>query len=62
MASSSKRMSYTAGFKLRFIEITEQSGNRSAGREHNVNEKLVRYWRMKKETQSVTENEKIAAG
>ena len=41
-------MSYTAGFKLRVIETAEQSGNRSAGREHNVSEKLVRDWRKKK--------------
>ena len=63
MASSSKRMSYTAGFKLRVIETAEQSGNRSTGREHNVSENLVWDWRKKKcGTQSVTENEKIAAG
>ena len=48
MASSSKRMSYTAGFKLRVIETAEQLGNRSASREHNVSEKLVRDWRKKK--------------
>ena len=41
-------MSYTAGFKLRVIETAEQSGNRSAGREHYVSEKLVREWRKKK--------------
>ena len=42
-------MSYTAGFKLRVIETAEQSGNRSAGREHNVSEKLVRDWRKKRQ-------------
>ena len=43
-------MSNTAGFKLRVIETctAEQSGNRSAGGEHNVSEKLVRDWRKKK--------------
>ena len=45
-------MSYTAGFKLLVIETAEQSGNRSAGREHNVSEKLVRDWRKKKKRNS----------
>ena len=48
MVSSSKCMSYTAGFKLRVIETAEQLGSRSAGREHNISEKLVRDWRKKK--------------
>ena len=48
MASSNKRMSYTACFKLRVIETSEQFGNRSAGREHNVSEKLVWDRRKKK--------------
>ena len=41
-------MSYTAGLKLRVIEAAEQSWNRSAGRERNVSEKLVRDWQKKK--------------
>ena len=41
-------ISNTAGFKLRVIETAEQSGNRSAGHEHNISEKLVRDWRKKK--------------
>ena len=48
MASSSKCMSCTAGLKLRVIENAEQSGNRGAGREHNVRGKLVRDWRKKR--------------
>ena len=41
-------MSYTAAFKLCVVETAEKSGNRSAGREHLVKEKLVRDWRKKK--------------
>ena len=47
-ALSWQHMSNTAGFKLRVIETAEQSGNRSAGHEHNVSEKLVLDWRKKK--------------
>ena len=43
-----KRMSYTVGFKLQVVEFAEKSGNRSAGREYSVSEKLVRDWRKKK--------------
>ena len=45
---ASKRSSYTAGFKLKVIETAEECGNRAAGREHSVSEKLVRDWRKKK--------------
>ena len=31
---------YTAGFKLKVVETAEKCGNRAAGREHSVNEKL----------------------
>ena len=48
MASTGKRASYTAGFKLKVVETAEKCGNRAAGREHSVNEKLVRDWRKKK--------------
>ena len=43
-----KRSSYTAAFKLKVVETAEKVGNRSAGREHLVSEKLVRDWRKKK--------------
>lgn len=45
---ASKRASYTAVFKLKVIETAEKCGNRAAGREYSVNEKLVRDWRKKK--------------
>ena len=45
---ASKCASYTAAFKLKVIETAEKCGNRAAGREHSVNEKLVRDWRKKK--------------
>ena len=45
---ASKRASYTAAFKLKVIETAEKCGNRAAGREYSVNEKLVRDWRKKK--------------
>ena len=38
-------MSYTAGFKLEAVDFVESSGNRNAGRELVVSEKLVRHWR-----------------
>ena len=44
-----KRASYTASFKLKvLIETAEKCGNRAAGREYSVNDKLVRDWRKKK--------------
>ena len=43
-----KRMSYTTGFKLKVVELAMKNGNRSAGREYGVNEKLVRDWRKRK--------------
>ena len=50
-----KRSSYTAAFKLKIVETAEKVGNRSAGREHLVTEKLhvVCDWRKKKADLSV---------
>lgn len=48
MATKSKRLSYTVGFKLKVIEFAEKNSNRSAQRQFDVNEKLVRDWRKKK--------------
>ena len=45
---ASKCASYTAAFKLKAIEMAEKCGNRAAGHEYSVNEKLVRDWRKKK--------------
>ena len=36
-----KRMSYTTAFKLKVVDLAIKNGNRSAGREYGVNEKLV---------------------
>ena len=40
MASTGKRASYTAGFKLKFVETAEKCGNSAAGREHSDSERL----------------------
>ena len=48
MTMASKRASYTAALKLKVIETADKCGNRAAGREYSVNEKLVRDWRKKK--------------
>ena len=47
-----KRAAYDAGFKLREVELAEQSSNCAAAREFGVNEKIVRYWRQKKDVLS----------
>ena len=49
----SKRANYTAAFKLNVIETAEKCGNRAAGREYSVNEKLVRDWRKKAELEAL---------
>ena len=36
---------YTADFKLKAIALAMVKGNRGAGAELSVNEKLIRYWR-----------------
>jgi transposase-like protein len=46
-----KRFSYTAKFKLYVVKFAEEhGGNRAAGREFGVNEKLVRDWRKAQDT------------
>ena len=45
---AAKRLSYSNGFKLKVAELAIKNGNRSAGREYGVSEKLVRDWRKKK--------------
>ena len=50
---ASKRASYTAAFKLKVIETAEKCGNRAAGREYSVNERLVSDWRKKAELESL---------
>ena len=51
--TASKRASYTAAFKLKGIETAEKCGNRAAGREYSVNEKLVRDWKKKAELEAL---------
>ena len=41
----SNRINSCTGFKLKAVELTESSGNRSARRELLVSKKLVRHWR-----------------
>lgn len=45
MPSVSKRMRYTAKFKLQVVKFAKDSNNCAASREFDVNEKLVRDWR-----------------
>ena len=50
-----KQRSYTAGYKLKAVELAESSGNRSAGKDLGINKKLVCDWIKKK-----TELKKLA--
>ena len=43
-----QQMSCSARFKLKVVERAEESGNRQAGREYGVSEKLLRDWRKEK--------------
>ena len=43
--SGVKRRSYEAKFKLQVIAFAEDKGNRAAGREFSISEKIVRDWR-----------------
>ena len=38
------RKSYTAHFKLTAVEYSTKNGNRAAGRQFNIDEKMVRSW------------------
>ena len=46
---SAKRRSYETTFKLKVAEFAEKHGNRPAGREFSVSEKIVRDCRKQKE-------------
>ena len=48
--ASKRRASYTVELKRKAIEFAESHGNRSAGREFNVDESMVRRWRGQKAT------------
>lgn len=48
--ASTKRSSYTVSFKLKAFDYAEKNSNQAAGREYEVNEKLVRDWRKRKDT------------
>ena len=43
-----KRRSYEAKFKLQVIAFAENKGNRAAGREFSVSEKIIRDWNIQK--------------
>jgi transposase-like protein len=46
-----KRFSYTGKFKLEVVKYAEDNGgNRAAGRQYAVSEKLVRDWRRNQDT------------
>ena len=49
MPTTPKRTIYTAKFKLKVIQFAESNGNRAAGREYDVSEKLVRDWKRCKD-------------
>ena len=44
-----KNNSYTASYKLKVINFTEQFGNHAAEREFGILESSMRYWRKQKE-------------
>ncbi len=43
-----KRQSYDLDFKMEVIAAAESTSNREAGRNFNIDESLVRRWRIKK--------------
>ena len=45
---ATRRSNYMAAFKLKLVEYAERHGNRCAGREFDVCEKLLRHWSKKK--------------
>lgn len=45
----SPRVSYTASFKLRVVAHAVDKGNRSAGKQFNIDESCVRRWRSQRE-------------
>ena len=47
MATTKKKRSFDAAFKLRFVEYAEQDTNRGPGRKFGVDEKRVREWNRK---------------
>lgn len=49
MSTKRKRSSYDAAFKLKVVKFAEENGNRSAGRQYDISEKLVRDWRKQKD-------------
>ena len=44
-----KLKGYDASFKFKAIGFAEEHGNRSAARQFNINESMVRKWRQKKD-------------
>ncbi|XP_038064794.1 uncharacterized protein LOC119735161 [Patiria miniata] len=57
---ASRRASYTAEFKLIAVKYAEQHGNRAAGREHGVDESMVRKWRRSRTALEKTPRNKRA--
>ena len=55
-----KRATYVAGFKLRIVELAEQSSNCAGAREFGVNEKIIRVWQQKKDVLSAMPKTKKA--
>ena len=49
MATTKKKRSFDAAFKLRFVKYAEQDTNRGPGRKFGVDEKRVREWRKQKD-------------
>ena len=49
MASSGKKRTFEAAFKLKVTEYAENNSNRGAGKKFDVDEKTVRDWRKQKE-------------
>ena len=55
-----KRDSYDASFKLKAVACAEASNNCAASRQFNIDEKLIRTWRLKKEELQVMPKSKKA--
>lgn len=57
-----KRFSFTTEFKLKVLEMAENTNNRVAAREYDISEANIRLWRKNKEKLSIQGKQAKAAG
>lgn len=62
MPMKSKRMPYTAAFKLKVVDLAKTHSNRGTERHFNISEKMVRDWNKESSIKEIRKSKRANTG